>query len=425
MEQIFAWARLPEWAVPPPPQVLPKAWSAPPPPQVLPKATSALDMLMQQHQAHLRRMLPPGPQQLARERYMADLIEIEVAQQQAARAAGAGDSTRDMQPAGRLPPPCPSGPPFWGSYDDDPPPHPRTAAVANPAVAPAAAPAVAGPTAAAPAVAAPAAAAQFHDAAPPRVKPAPPNAAVVQQLPAVGIGTAANPPSPPPRRVPAVTPAVADPAVAAQAAAAPAPRGLKAGPPHILAAAAAAKAAAAAEEELARQQLAAAAANPPPAATTVGPAAAAAHPTQDGGWNSTAAAAQPMDDEGPRWSSGGGWSFDWGDLAGPPNVPDAPAAAAVQPTQGGGWSSSWSGGGWPGAWRDATWSSSEARPNTGQRLAAEWGAGPSQAGEGAWSWWWSDRFRAWMYSPPQLSPLGEWAWADGGRHALYVVLPPW
>jgi hypothetical protein len=131
--------------------------------------------------------------------------------------------------------------------------HQHTAAVANPAVAPAAAPAVADPTVAAPAVAAPAAAAQFDDAALPRVKAAPPNAAVAQQLPAVGIGTAANPPSPPPRRVPAVTPAVADPAVAAQAAAAPAPRGLKAGPPHILAAAAAAKAAAAAEEELARQ----------------------------------------------------------------------------------------------------------------------------------------------------------------------------
>jgi len=157
-----------------------------------------------------------------------------------------------------------------GLYDDDPPPHPRTGAVANPAVAPAAAPAVADPTVAAPAVAAPAAAAQFDAALPrvkaappnvaaqlnaalPRVKAAPPNAAVAQQLPAVGIGTAANPPSPPPRRVPAVTPAVADPAVAAQAAAAPAPRGLKAGPPHILAAAAAAKAAAAAEEELARQ----------------------------------------------------------------------------------------------------------------------------------------------------------------------------
>ena len=107
-----------------------------------------------------------------------------------------------------------------------------------------------------------------------------------------------------------------------------------------------------------------------------------------------------------------------GDLA------ELPASAA-QPTQGGGWNSSRSGGGWPGAAWDATRSSNEARPNTGLWLAAEWGAGLGQAGEGAWSWWWSNRFWAWMYSPPQLSPLGEWAWADDGRHALYVVLPPW
>ena len=67
MERLLAWAREPAQ------QVLPS--------QVLPKATSALDMLQEQHRAHVRRMLPPGQQQLARESLMADLISAEVERQ--------------------------------------------------------------------------------------------------------------------------------------------------------------------------------------------------------------------------------------------------------------------------------------------------------------------------------------------------------
>ena len=400
MERLLAWAREPAQ------QVLPS--------QVLPKAMSALDMLQEQHQAHVRRMLPPGQQQLARESLMADLISAEVERQRQQRAAAAGGIAGDAGPVPPLRPLLPKAPPLL-YYDDNlspPPPHPprpHTAAVANPAIAPAVASAVADPTVAAPAVG-------IGSAANP--PPPPPQA--------VGIGAAANLPPPPPHRVPAVTPAVADPAaVAAPAVAAPAapkPRGFKAGPPHILAAAEVARAAAAAAEELARQQdlqqqlLADAAANPPPAATTVGPAAAAVHPTQgDGNWNSSGPAAPPAQGGGSRRSDGG-WSFDWGDL-------DELPASAAQPTQGGGWNSSRSGGGWPGAAWDATRSSNEARPNTGLWLAAEWGAGQGQADEGAWSWRWSRG--AWVYSPQRLSPQGRWAWTDDGRHAIYFLPPRW
>ena len=51
-------------------------------------------------------------------------------------------------------------------------------------------------------------------------------------------------------------------------------------------------------------------------------------------------------------------------------------------------------------------------------------ASPDQADEGLlWSWWWSDSYQAWMWSPQVLrsDDRGQWAWARDGerRYAVY------
>jgi hypothetical protein len=122
--------------------------------------------------------------------------------------------------------------------------------------------------------------------------------------------------------------------------------------------------------------------------------------------------------------------------AAPPPPMAAPAPAAAQPFNwqaagGGGWGSSAShaqaaggGGGWGSSashpsWREADQQRSASHPS----WSSSSGARPN-VDEADRVWWWSDRYEAWMYSPPGLSPgQGRWAWSACRRFALWFDPP--